>query len=234
MTVLAIDASGLPATAAIVSESKVLAECGVNLKKTHSETLLPMIERLFESAGMPPEDVDYIACASGPGSFTGLRIGASTAKGIAFALGKKIIPVPTLDALACNIFGGTHLTVPVMDARRSQVYAAVYRGMERLAPYAALTLSGLKTLTAEALEREGAALAVFVGDGADVYRRELSEFPFEMAFAPPHLNAQRAATVGTLAVGMESSAVPEEEFTPFYIRLPQAERARLAKAGEHI
>ena len=118
MKILALDTTGLVASAAIVDESKTIAEFTTNYKKTHSQTIMPMIEAIRNMAEIELNDIDYIACASGPGSFTGLRIGAATAKGLAHGLDKKIIPVPTLDALAYNLAYCSSLIVPIMDARR--------------------------------------------------------------------------------------------------------------------
>ena len=126
MKILALDTTGLVASVALVDEEKTIAEFTTNYKKTHSQTIMPMIEQLKNMVELDLSEIDYVACASGPGSFTGLRIGAATAKGLAHGLDKKIIPVPTLDGLAYNLAESSKLIVPIMDARRNQVYSAIY------------------------------------------------------------------------------------------------------------
>jgi len=127
MKILALDSSGLVASVAVVTEEKVLGEFTVNNKKTHSQTLLPMVDEVIKIVDMELEELDAIAVAGGPGSFTGLRIGASTAKGLALVLDIPIINVPTVDALAYNFFGTDKLICPMMDARRNQVYTGLYQ-----------------------------------------------------------------------------------------------------------
>ena len=120
MKILALDTTGLVASVALVDENKTIAEFTTNYKKTHSQTIMPMVENLKNMVDLDLSTIDYIACACGPGSFTGLRIGAATAKGLAHGLDIPVIPVPTLDALAYNMFGTNKLVVPIMDARRNQ------------------------------------------------------------------------------------------------------------------
>lgn len=127
MRVLAIDTSSIVASVAIVEEEKLVAEFTINNKKTHSQTLLPMLEQMVKFADVSLESVDAIAISGGPGSFTGLRIGAATAKGLGLALNKPLIHVPTLKALAYNMVGTSEFICPIMDARRSQVYTGIYR-----------------------------------------------------------------------------------------------------------
>jgi len=144
MTTLALDTSGTSASTAIVNEYIIMAEFSVTLaslkgegRKTHSETIMPMINQLFEVSGVTLDSIDRIACTCGPGSFTGLRIGASIAKGLAFATSKPLIAVPTLDAMAYNI--ECEFAVPMMDARRGQVYSAIYQNGQRVSDYMALS-----------------------------------------------------------------------------------------------
>ena len=126
MKLIGIDSSGLVASVAIMEDNKLVAEYTVNNKKTHSQTLLPMLEEIVKNVGLDMKDIDAIAIAAGPGSFTGLRIGAATAKGLGLALKKPIVPVSTVDALAYNLYGTEALVCPIMDARRNQVYTGVY------------------------------------------------------------------------------------------------------------
>lgn len=234
MIILAIDTSGLPASTALVDEKRTIAEFSTNFQKTHSETLMPIIDKMMSLTGISLGDIDYIACASGPGSFTGLRIGVACAKGLAFGGGQKIVGVPTLDALAYNVIDGSRLIVPIMDARRSQVYTASYRfdgrNLKRLSDYSALSLEQLAELLSKTLEAEHLQGVLFTGDGINVYSDKIKAFPFETELAPPHLNMQRASSVGALALEIaENASIPAAEFVPFYLRAPQAERSRLEK-----
>ena len=130
MKLLAIDASTMVATVALATEDGVIAEYTVNNKRTHSQTLLPMIDVIVSNIGWELKEIDYIVVTNGPGSFTGLRIGAATAKGLADALKKPIVPVSSLEALAMNgiIFDG--LIVPIMDARRDNVFTGIYKAVD--------------------------------------------------------------------------------------------------------
>ena len=127
MRILGIESSSLVASVAIVTDDVVTAEYTVNLKKTHSQTLLPMIDQMMGLLEVELDTVDAIAVSGGPGSFTGLRIGSATGKGLGLALNKPLIHVPTMDAMAYNLYGANALICPIMDARRSQVYTGLYR-----------------------------------------------------------------------------------------------------------
>ena len=127
MKILAIDSSGIVASAAVVENDNLLGEYTINHKKTHSQTLLPMIDEVVRMLELDLHTIDAIAVAGGPGSFTGLRIGSATAKGLGFALDKPLIQIPTVDGLAYNLAGSSALVCPLMDARRNQVYTGLYR-----------------------------------------------------------------------------------------------------------
>lgn len=126
MNILGIDSSGLVASVALQSDDKLVGEYTIHNKKTHSQTLLPMIHDMLEMADVSVKELDAIAIASGPGSFTGLRIGAATAKGLGGALSIPLIAVPTLEGLAYNLAGAEALVCPIMDARRQQAYYGIY------------------------------------------------------------------------------------------------------------
>ena len=135
MKVLGIESSSLVASVALVTDDILTAEYTVNFKKTHSQTLLPMLDEIVKMLGLDLETIDAIAAAGGPGSFTGLRIGAATAKGLGLALKKSLIHVPTVDAIAYNMWGASGLICPIMDAKRCQVYTGLYHmenGIEML------------------------------------------------------------------------------------------------------
>ena len=127
MRILALDSSGIVATVAIVEDDNLLAEYTVNYKKTHSQILLPMLDEIVKMTEFDLNTLDAVAVAAGPGSFTGLRIGSATAKGLGLALDKPLIPVPTVEALAYNLYDVSGLVCPIMDARRGQVYTGIYR-----------------------------------------------------------------------------------------------------------
>ena len=165
MKLIALDSSGLVASVAVLEEDTLLAEFTVNYKKTHSQTLLPMLEEVRKQIELDMDTVDAIAVAAGPGSFTGLRIGSATAKGLGQALKKPVIPVGTLEALAYNLYGTDKLVCPMMDARRSQVYTAIFHAekgeLTRLEEDMAISLEELKEKIKNLEE------SVFlVGDGA--------------------------------------------------------------------
>lgn len=130
MRILALDSSGLVASVAVVEEEQTIAEYTVNYKKTHSQTLLPMLDEIVKMTEMNLGEIDAIAVAGGPGSFTGLRIGSATAKGLGLALKKPLIHIPTVDGLAYNLYGNEGVICPIMDARRNQVYTGIYRFRE--------------------------------------------------------------------------------------------------------
>ena len=130
MKILGLDSSGIVASVAIVEDENLIAEYTVNYKKTHSQTLLPMLDELVKMTELDLDTIDAIAVAAGPGSFTGLRIGSATAKGLGLALKKPLVEIPTVDALAYNLYDSRALICPIMDARRSQVYTGIYRFQE--------------------------------------------------------------------------------------------------------
>lgn len=228
MRVLGLDSSGLVASVAVVEDENLLAEYTVNYKKTHSQTLLPMLDEISEMIQLDLNSVDAIAAASGPGSFTGLRIGSATAKGLGLALKKPLVAVPTLDALAYNLYDHKDMICPIMDARRNQVYTGIYafenHEMKTLQESCALDI---KELIAK-LNMLGKAV-VFLGDGVAVYRtiiEENLEIPY--SFAPAHCNKQRASAVAALGFiyANQGNTVTAAEFQPDYLRKSQAERER--------
>lgn len=231
MRILGIESSSLVASVAIVEDEVTMAEYTANFKKTHSQTLLPMIDSMVELLGIELSTMDAIAVSGGPGSFTGLRIGSATAKGLGLALNKPLIHVPTLDATAYNLYGAGALICPIMDARRNQVYTGVYHfeGEKIICdlPQCAIGIDELvKKL--ESLNEE----VVFTGDGIPVFREYIDENMKNVhSYAPPHLSRQRAACVAALGKQYYISGKTEtaEEHVPDYLRLSQAERERKEK-----
>lgn len=201
MKVLAIDSSGLTATVALVDESQTIAEYTVNYQKTHSQTLLPMIDEIVKMTETDLQTIDAIAVAGGPGSFTGLRIGSATAKGLGLALGKPLVSVPTVDALAYNVYGCRDIICPVMDARRNQVYTGIYTFMDGRRPSGPGTSdakrpSGTGTLDARADDKVLGAPAKFPFGWSAAAARNLQAGLFEPAFQV--LKMQMAISVDDL------------------------------------
>lgn len=240
MRVLAIDSSGLTATVAVVEETQTIAEYTVNYKKTHSQTLLPMIDEMAKMVELDLSAIDAIAVAGGPGSFTGLRIGSATAKGLGLALGKPLIHVPTVDALAYSVYGCGDLICPIMDARRQQVYTGIYTfsynaGKKEDVNLVEPVFQVIKMQTAVSVEDLIRRLnnygrpVVFLGDGVPVYQEMLAEgLKVPYSFAPSYMNRQRAAVVGALGIRYFKTGRFETamEHKPDYLRVSQAERER--------
>lgn len=239
MRVLAIDSSGLTATVAVVEEEQTIAEYTINYKKTHSQTLLPMIDEMVRMTEVDLSAVDAIAVAGGPGSFTGLRIGSATAKGLGFALGKPLVSVPTVDAMAYSVYGCEDVICPIMDARRSQVYTGIYTFVPETAAedshemrYRFKVVRVQMAVSVEELIRRlnvYGKRVVFLGDGVPVYRDMLAEgLKVPYFFAPSYMNRQRAAAVGALGIRyyQEGRYETAAEHKPEYLRMSQAERER--------
>lgn len=232
MKILAVDSSGLVASVAVVEEDILLAEYTMNYKKTHSQTLLPMLNEVKQMIDLDLNSVDAIAVASGPGSFTGLRIGSATVKGLGLALDKPIVEVPTLEGLAYNLCGTTHLVCPMMDARRNQVYTGIYAfetegtvwRMKTIKEQCAVDVSEILDVCNELGQP-----VVFLGDGVPVYKEQIAEIcKIPYSFAPAGMNRQRAASVGTLGViyAKQGKLVTAAAHEPEYLRKSQAERER--------
>ena len=246
MRVLAIDSSGMTATVAVVEDTQTIAEYTVNFKKTHSQTLLPMIDTMGKMIELELKSIDAIAVAGGPGSFTGLRIGSATAKGLGLALEKPLIHVPTVDGLAYNLYGCQDIICPIMDARRKQVYTGMYTFARREPEGSKETELVLDVLEAqnaspidELIERLNihGRPVVFLGDGVPVYQdviREKMRVPF--SFAPASANRQRAAVVGALGIQYykEGKFETAMEHQPDYLRVSQAERERAEKERKAV
>ena len=242
MRVLAIDTSGLVASVALVEDDVLRAEFTTNDKKTHSQTLLPMLEQLRQMISLELDTIDVIAIAAGPGSFTGLRIGSATAKGLGLALGKPLVEVPTLEGLAYNLYGTDKLVCPMMDARRNKVYTGLYEYIPALPGQTSVARAEvsyeLRVLrdqcavdVAEIVEecnRLGREV-IFLGDGVPVYLeqiREKMQVPYSLA--PAHYSRQRAAGVAALGAvyAARGRVVSATEHQPIYLRKSQAERER--------
>lgn len=241
MKILALDSSGLTASVAVLEDDVITAEYSVHYKKTHSQTLVPMMDAVARMTELDLKSIDAIAVAAGPGSFTGLRIGSATAKGLGLALEKPVIPVPTVDGLAYQMYGTDKLICPMMDARRNQVYTGLYefarKGEGSPADYILHILKRQCAVPIEEIAKccnDCGREVVFLGDGAAVYEEKLGtlmQVPY--SFAPAHRRMQSAAAVGVYAAVLYRQGIWEsaDEHRPEYLRLSQAERERLEKEG---
>lgn len=228
MKILALDSSGNTASVAIVEDDILKAEYSVNHKKTHSQTLMGMLDEIVRMTEEDISSVDAVAVAKGPGSFTGLRIGSASAKGLAMAISKPIVSVPTLDALAMNMWGTDRLVCPMMDARRNQVYTGLYRFSEEGRLEIILEQCALAFTDIVEKINELGMKTVLLGDGVPVNADKLSELTVPYVTAPSSMNRQRAASVGLLGSIYFSEGKYESasDHQPEYLRLSQAERER--------
>ena len=230
MKILALESSATACSVALCEDEKLIAQTFQNSGLTHSRTLMPMAESLLAQCGQSLADVDVIAVAAGPGSFTGLRIGVSTAKGLAWAEDKPCAPCSTLESMAWQLAHMDGIIIAAMDARRSQVYNAVFRArggvLERLSSDRAISLEELEKEIKNHEERK-----ILVGDGAQLCYNEWQERVKDLHLAPVHLRWQTAWGVARAAVELACTdkLVPGEQLAPVYHRLSQAERERLAK-----
>lgn len=232
MNILAIDSSAKAASAAVVSEEAVLASFHLDVKLTHSQTLMPMCQQVLACAGLTMEDIHGIAVSKGPGSFTGLRIGMAAVKGLAFAKNLPCVGVSTLKSLAYNLQGFEGIACAVMDARRNQVYNALFAlrdgTVSRLCEDRAISVEELKA------ELSDFNQPVFlVGDGAQLCLRAMPELP-RLRLAPLAVRTARAASVGVAALPdfLSGNTVDAETLMPAYLRLPQAQRELLEREGK--
>ncbi len=226
MKILGIESSSMAASVAYLSDDLMVAEYTINFKLTHSQTLLPMLDEMSKRVDLDPATLDAIAVSYGPGSFTGLRIGAATAKGLGLALDKPLISVPTLDALAFNMYRTKGLICPMLDARRGQVYAGVYTyddDLCRVKDPSCLLLTDLCAWLNDRGEE-----VIFLGDGrvnALPVLEEKLRVPY--TFAPANLCSPRAASVAALGARYlkEGKMMNAADFVPDYLRKVEAEQA---------
>ncbi len=233
MKILALETSAKSVSAAVTEDGAVLASAWQNTGLTHSRTLMPLVDAMLKNAGISLPELGLIAVAAGPGSFTGLRIGVSAAKGLAWTLDLPCCAVSTLEAMAQNLRHMDAAVVCAMDARRRQVYNAVFdaRGgeLQRRTEDRAIGLDGLAAELKSDEKRK-----IIVGDGAKLCYNYLSESGIACSLAPPSLRMQNAAGVAQAAAEMarRGEIVTARDLVPNYLRLSQAERERLAKGLE--
>lgn len=240
MKILAVDSSGNTASVAVYADGVITALNSVNNNKTHSQTLLPMVEHVMKQADMEVTQLDAVAVAEGPGSFTGLRIGASTVMGLSFAADIPVIPVSTLAALAYNFAGMDGIICPVMDARRGQVYSAAYTfcgaGRDVINEIFGPRALALDEVLDALRENHPGERVLFLGDGVLLHGDRIREVMRDRAFiALSHQRFQSAASVAMLAARLyaEGKYVDGADFEPVYLRLSQAERERMEKGRKN-
>lgn len=230
MKILSLDTTALVCSAAICDEKSLIAEITVNTGNTHSETLLPAIEQILKITELGVDDIDVFASSTGPGSFTGVRIGVATVKGIAYGKNKPCVSVSTLEALAYNLKGYDGIICPVMNARRNQVYNALFEWRDgelvRLCPDRALSISELDD------ELATCDRAVYLcGDGYDITEKGFVKT--RISFVPERQRLQSAYSVGCIAYEKftRGETVSDAQLVPTYLRPSQAERERNEKLG---
>jgi len=222
VNILGIETSTKTGSVAIVSEDGVVAQYSLNIEVTHSERLMSTVDRVLKDTGLAIHDLDGFSVAIGPGSFTGLRIGLSTVKGLALATGKPIAVVPTLQALAWNLPYSMYPVCPLLDARKKEVYAALYRfagtALVQVLPETAISIFRL----AEQINEK----VVFTGEGSRIFRNEIQEVFGERAVFAPHSavlpSGAKVAEIGLDMIKSGRQAEPDR-LTPLYIRRPEAE-----------
>lgn len=231
MRILSLDAATKGLGVALTNGDKLLATACLNVGKTHSQRLIPLVNDLLQAGNLSLADIDLVAVTIGPGSFTGLRIGISSAKAIAYALGLPMVGVKTLDALAVNCVGSPNIICPILDARRNEVYYGVYESRENNI-YNIEEISSLPP--ADLAEHLGAAYpdrrVIFLGDAADIYFSQMQEIMGDKAtLAPAARRIFMADSAAFYAEAHQDEALTPQEIKAFYLRPSEAERQRKAR-----
>lgn len=230
MKILAIDSSAIVCTAALCEDGELIAEMTVNTGNTHSQTLLPIVEQILKVSETALDELDAFACSTGPGSFTGVRIGVATVKGIAYGKNKPCLSVSTLEALAQNLKGFDGILCPVMNARRNQVYNAIFECKDsvitRLCPDRALSI--------DELDEELSAMdkpIYLCGDGYDITLNGLKKT--KVCYVPERQRLQSGYSVALSAFEKiaRGETISDAELVPIYLRPSQAERERNERLG---
>lgn len=234
MKILGIDTSGNTGTVAVVQDGIVLGEYTMNFKKTHSQTLMVMVDQLLKLVETDISEIDAFAISEGPGSFTGIRIGSATAKGFGLALNKPLINVPTLMAMAYNFEESSKLICPIMDARRGQVYCGIYRfdkgEIIEIMPQSAMAMEELINL----INGKNGDV-IFLGDGVPVHKDLIeAKLVNKYTFAAANNNLQRGSSVALLGeiLYKNGESVSADEHAPIYLRVSQAERERAERLNQ--
>jgi tRNA threonylcarbamoyladenosine biosynthesis protein TsaB len=231
MYILSLDSTATAATVALCDDEKLLSLTTVQNGNTHSQTLLPMVEETLKRFELTPRDMALLACSAGPGSFTGVRIGASTVKGLAFHTDIPCLGVSTLEALAQNLIGFDGILCPVMNARRNQVYNALFECrngiITRLCDDRAIALDALDEELADMSDKP----IYLVGDGYDLSCSQLKKCASNLRPTPVLLRTQNAYSVAQVALALYQNGVrtSDSELVPVYLRPCQAERERMER-----
>lgn len=222
MKILSVDSSSVSASVAITENGVTLAENFINNGLTHSQTLMPMVEKTLNDANMSAKDIELFAITNGPGSFTGVRIGIASVKGMADALGKKCIAISTLEAIAEPLKNEDSIACAVMDARCNQVYTAIFQGGKRLCEDKAVLIDDLGIELKNYNKK-----VVFIGDGSVLCYEKLKDVVTDIHLADENIRFIHASSIGRLAeekVMNGETPIESAKLVPFYLRLPQAER----------
>ncbi|HBJ1652219.1 tRNA (adenosine(37)-N6)-threonylcarbamoyltransferase complex dimerization subunit type 1 TsaB [Clostridium botulinum] len=224
MILLSIDSSSKVATAALFEDNTLLGEVTLNNKKEHSTILMTLVESLLDSCNLDIDSVDGFVVSKGPGSFTGLRIGMATIKGLSFGSNKPYVSISSLDALAYSIAPFNGIICPVMDALRNNVYTALYKScngkLEKIMDYSALDINELVDMLNEKEEN-----VMFIGDGLNNTKEYILNNCNNCFFPPNHLNLVRASSLGELGmIKLKNGEYDDSNSAPFYLKKPQAER----------
>lgn len=224
-----MDSSARAASVCLLEDENILGEFFINTKLTHSQTLMPMVNSLLESVQIRINDIDTFAVSAGPGSFTGIRIGISIVKGMALALDKPCIAVSTLEAMAYNFIGNNCTVISTMDARRNQVYNAIFKvsdnKVSRLTEDRAISIEELNKEIKYNYSKEN---LILVGDGAQLCYNSFDKSDLSITLAAEHVRYQRASGVSMVAFkkAQNNEFVSCDELSPIYLRQSQAERMR--------
>jgi tRNA threonylcarbamoyladenosine biosynthesis protein TsaB len=234
MKILSLDSATESATCAILDDNRILGEITFNYKKQHSIVLMPMIDELFNNTGMSIGDIDGFVASKGPGSFTGLRIGMATIKGLSQGTKKPFVTISTLDSLAYNLAYTSGIICPILDALRDNVYTALYTfdnyELIRTSDYMNISIDELINM----LKEKNCNIS-FVGDGTFKFKERLINNLPQIGFAPAHLNLAKASSLGELGLKLFSKGIEDDIYgsVPIYLRKPQAEREYEEKMSQN-
>lgn len=225
MKILSLDSATEAATCAVIEDNRLLGEITFNYKKQHSILMMPMIDKLLKNLKIGINSLDGFVVSKGPGSFTGLRIGASTIKGLSQGTGKPFVSVSSLDALAYNLAYTDGTICPIIDALRNNVYTALYNfvdsKLQRVSDYMIISIDDLiSTINEQNLK------VCFIGDAIYKFKEKLTNNIKNINFAPAHLNVVKASSLGEIGLNLLNSDIKDDlyTFSPLYIRKSQAER----------
>lgn len=225
MKILSLDSATESATCAVIEDNRLLGEITFNYKKQHSILMMPMIDKLLKNLKIDINSLDGFVVSKGPGSFTGLRIGASTIKGLSQGTGKPFVSVSSLDALAYNLAYTDGTICPIIDALRNNVYTALYNyvdsKLQRVSDYMIISIDDLiSTINEQNLK------VCFIGDAIYKFKEKLTNNIKNINFAPAHLNVVKASSLGEIGLNLLNSGIKDDlyTFSPLYIRKSQAER----------